>query len=205
MIDISNFPLKENQIEEATLIYTEAFLSDPFTEYILPNPNDRYYFLSTYFRAILTYNVRYGEIYGVGKPIQGIAAWTSPKTSRKNVNIIDYLNCGFGKIIFSRFLFTWLKILHTQRYTKDFLKKYQKQPCIILDLIAVNPKVHGKGFASKLINPVLYFAQKQKIQVYLETSNSDNIRIYEHFGFQLREKADIQNNSYSIYVFTKND
>lgn len=205
MIEICYFPLKERHIEEATHIYTEAFLSDPFTKYILPDPMTRYPFLDTLFRAMIIYNVRYGEIYGIGEPIQGIAAWTSPKPTSKKINFIDYLKCGFGNIIFSRFLFTWVKILQTQHYTKNFLEKYVNQPCIILDLIAVNPEVHGKGFASKLIKPILFLAQKQKIPVYLETSNPDNIEIYEHFGFRLREKANIKNNSYSIYIFTKND
>ena len=45
--------------------------------------------------------------------------------------------------------------------------------------------VHGKGLAHKLISPVLAYADKNGVQIALETHNAANLDMYRHYGFEL--------------------
>lgn len=52
---------------------------------------------------------------------------------------------------------------------------------------AVRPSMRGKGVASRLMQPVLDYADQNKLITSLETHNSKNVTMYEHYGFQLFE------------------
>jgi GNAT superfamily N-acetyltransferase len=55
----------------------------------------------------------------------------------------------------------------------------------------VDPKFQGKGFAGRLIIPVLAKIDAQHLPCYLETFEEKNASIYECFGFRTIERASI--------------
>jgi ribosomal protein S18 acetylase RimI-like enzyme len=55
-----------------------------------------------------------------------------------------------------------------------------------LFILAVDPKFQKQGFASELIRPMLKKFDKNKLTCSLDTTDSDNIKMYEHFGFELK-------------------
>jgi ribosomal protein S18 acetylase RimI-like enzyme len=57
--------------------------------------------------------------------------------------------------------------------------------------IAVDPAHRGQGFASQLIRPMLERADDEGVPVYLSTNTEENIALYEHFGFKVKERADM--------------
>jgi GNAT superfamily N-acetyltransferase len=54
-----------------------------------------------------------------------------------------------------------------------------------IKIIAVDKELRGTGAFRKLITPYLGFVDKEQIPMVLETHNSNNVGIYEHFGFKL--------------------
>lgn len=54
-----------------------------------------------------------------------------------------------------------------------------------LKVIAVDKSLRGSGAFRRLINPVLEYADQNRIPVVLETHNLSNVGLYEHFGFTL--------------------
>jgi ribosomal protein S18 acetylase RimI-like enzyme len=57
-----------------------------------------------------------------------------------------------------------------------------------LAFIGVDPDFQGKGFAGKLIKPMLSRFRRENIPCYLETQIERNVDIYTHYGFKLLEK-----------------
>ncbi|MDO5845173.1 MAG: hypothetical protein Q4Q53_08535 [Methanocorpusculum sp.] len=70
----------------------------------------------------------------------------------------------------------------------DWYKKFVTN-VYILQIIAVNPKMCGKGVFRKLITPLIEKSDKEKIPVALQTYNPDNLKKYEHFGFKIMESV----------------
>jgi len=68
--------------------------------------------------------------------------------------------------------------------------KWRKQICkksnyYFIDLIAIDPALKGSGAFRKLIDPVLVRAKAEGIPVLLDTHDTDNVLIYQHFGFEV--------------------
>jgi ribosomal protein S18 acetylase RimI-like enzyme len=86
-----------------------------------------------------------------------------------------------------------------QKWALQTRDRIASQPYWYLNVIVVSPEYQGKGFASKLIKPVIEEAIKKKQMVYLETQNKNNIKLYEKYGFQVIEELVIPNTSVSHY------
>lgn len=56
-----------------------------------------------------------------------------------------------------------------------------------LKIIAVDVSLRGSGAFRRLITPALGFADRNSLPVVLETHNSTNVGLYEHFGFKLEK------------------
>jgi ribosomal protein S18 acetylase RimI-like enzyme len=50
--------------------------------------------------------------------------------------------------------------------------------------IALKPEARGKGIGESLLKPVLNYADTEKFDCYLVSSNSRNISFYQRYGFQ---------------------
>ena len=64
-------------------------------------------------------------------------------------------------------------------------------PHWFLGPIGVDPMRQGEGFASKLMRPMLDRADAEGLPVFLDTNTEENIALYEHFGFRVKERADM--------------
>jgi ribosomal protein S18 acetylase RimI-like enzyme len=64
-------------------------------------------------------------------------------------------------------------------------KKHVHAPHCYLFFIGVDPAYQGKGYAGRLIRPVLERLDRKKIPCYLNTQNEKNVSLYEHFGFRV--------------------
>jgi ribosomal protein S18 acetylase RimI-like enzyme len=58
-----------------------------------------------------------------------------------------------------------------------------------LHILGVDPQHQGKGYAGKLLKPMLARLYKEKLACYLETLDEKNVGLYEHFGFKLIEES----------------
>lgn len=57
--------------------------------------------------------------------------------------------------------------------------------------IGVDPDFQRKGYASKLLRPMLTRIDEEGLPCYLETLDETKIPLYEHFGFKVVEKSTI--------------
>lgn len=158
-------------------IMCESFQDDPHMKWMLGksrNPDKLCAIMKYVFRK--TMNI--GDVY-LSQDKTAVALW---KSGKKEIFTIEYIkrNIGFLLKVGAR---TVIRILINESFTA---KQYPKnKPFYHLYLIGVLPQSQGKGYASKLMNPVLNNMRRKAIPVYLETANSTNVQIYRKKGFEI--------------------
>jgi ribosomal protein S18 acetylase RimI-like enzyme len=55
----------------------------------------------------------------------------------------------------------------------------------------VDPAYQGKGYASRLLKPMLARIDRENMPCYLDTEEEKNVSIYQHFGFKVLEEVKI--------------
>lgn len=72
-----------------------------------------------------------------------------------------------------------------------------------LQIIGVDPEFQGKGYAGKLLRPMLSRIDEEGLACYLETLDERNVLLYEHFGFRVVEKATIPKTSLTSWAMLR--
>ena len=62
--------------------------------------------------------------------------------------------------------------------------------------VGVQPDSQGKGYASRLIRPMLSRIDKAGLPCYLETLDERNVPVYERLGFKVIDKSIIPDTSF---------
>ena len=60
-----------------------------------------------------------------------------------------------------------------------------------LQAIGVDSQFQGRGYASRLLRPMLSRIDEEGLPCYLETLEEQNISLYEHFGFKVIEESGV--------------
>ena len=181
----------------AATVLARAFSQDPLWLHLLPDARQRVLVLRQSFRATLPWYIQQGQTYGVGQPLDGVAIWRPPLSSRASWT--PFLNPSTLTLLFSPLLrvfgralpiFTQFERMHTQ---------YVQEPHYYLSTIGVVPERHGQGCASLLIKPVLALADKEGYPSYTETMTPSNVPLYEHYGFICQEEYRVPDTRLTIW------
>jgi len=189
-MDLKNLvQLNKSDIKPAAEVLTLAFQNYPLLQYGFPGELEREKMASYFFQYVLSYCVRYGEVYATSPNLEGIVAWLTS----------DYFPMTFWKLIRSvspsvTFAFVrggGVKLKHAGDYVDARHKHVAPFKHWFLQTIGVAPQFQGKGYASKLIWVMLARIDKEGLPCYLETMDEIKVRLYEHFGFRVIEKSAI--------------
>ena len=90
--------LSEKHVKTASLVLSRAFQNDPIIRWLISDVNKRLVEAHRIFEIKLRIGIRYGEVYGTSKNLEGVAIWRPPK----NVNFPywKYLTKGGFKLPF---------------------------------------------------------------------------------------------------------
>jgi ribosomal protein S18 acetylase RimI-like enzyme len=118
------------------------------------------------------------EIYSTDNN-EGIAFWTRPRQrSAGKRNFLKWISKMIIKVGI-------LNSINVARVLMSLDKKsgdLSEESDYYLFILAVDPKFQKQGFASELIKLMLKKFDKNKLTCSLDTTDSDNIKMYEHFG-----------------------
>ncbi|MFH1626439.1 MAG: GNAT family N-acetyltransferase, partial [Pseudomonadota bacterium] len=70
-------------------------------------------------------------------------------------------------------------------------------------IVGVEPQSQGKGYASKLLRPMLTRIDKDGLPCYLETLDERNVPIYEHLGFKVVDESTVPNTSITNWAMLR--
>jgi ribosomal protein S18 acetylase RimI-like enzyme len=177
-------------LEQITAIMAQAFCADPAWTYVVPQIQHRQATLAKLFRGLVRLYIRNQQGYGVGDPLQGVAIWSVPH--QHPASPLALLGFETFKLLLTPGIWAVSKrSLQVARATAALKKKYVHEPHYYLEALAVAPEAQRQGLASKLVRPFLAQAAAQSLNVYLDTFNEANVRIYEHYGFVCRERWNV--------------
>lgn len=193
--------LSLKHVEKAANMFTGAFLTYPLFNYMVQDPSKRHSIFPEIFKLMIKYTLKNGEAYATSEEMEGIALWLPHE--KTDMSTINALTSG----AFSLFIKGGLKIAYRSLSVSNFSSKLHHRiadfPHLYLFLLAVNPMERGKGFASKLLKPMLERAKRNNLPVYLETHDKSNIPIYEHFGFKIQAHEIIPNSNVDLWPMIK--
>jgi ribosomal protein S18 acetylase RimI-like enzyme len=171
--------IDKSNVKPAVVTLFKAFRNYPLLKFYFPNEAKRekisYYFV---FYAVFT-GINYGEVYATSPNMEGVAVWIPsnnyPVTFWRLIHSVPLtVLFGFGMQGGSKMrrLGEYIDTVHQR--TTHFKHWF-------LQTIGVDPKFQSKGYASKLLEPMLSRIDKESLPCYLETLDEQNVSLYEHY------------------------
>lgn len=158
-------------------ILCQAFKNDPLITWMLEkskNP-DKLRIMMTY---LFHQSMKIGYIF-LTEDNCATAIWKCEKNEKFCLEFIKR-NISFLIQIGIRSVY---RILKNESFTH---KQYpQDKKFCHLFMIAVLPECQGKGYASRLMDPVLHEMERISRPVFIETANTRNVKIYSKKGFKI--------------------
>lgn len=161
--------------------FSNAMYNDPLHVYFFPNAKTRRRKIYSLYYYMVRMN--YLNAHRTSEACEGIVLWEKPYEHEFKVGFKNFL---IGSTLFFKVgPFSLLRMMKYQIWSAKLKKEYINDPFWYLSVVIVDPNHQGKGFASKLIKPILTIATQNEHKVYLETQNTDNVPIYEKYGFKV--------------------
>lgn len=181
--------LDKTHVMSAAGVLARAFLDYSLFRYIFPDISERKTIIPYLFRYSLSYTMRYGDVFATSQDLEGIAVWLNsayfPMTFwrvMKSVPLSTILNLGVKG---------GGRMQSAGEYLDRVHQRLLPSRHWFLQEIGVEPAFQGKGYASRLLQPVLNRIDMENSSCYLETQEETNVRIYEHFGFKVIDTSTI--------------
>lgn len=179
--------LNRSHIKTAAAILSRAFWNHPVSIYTYPDERVRGKKLLYFFQCVLYFGIKYGEAYATSLEMEGIAIWLPSDnyhmTTRKLFRSVP-LSISFGLGWESR-----QRMKTFGDYIESVHNRLVPYKHWFLQTIGVDPHFQGRGYAGKLLIPMLARIDKECLPCYLGTMNKANVSLYEHFGFEVIEKS----------------
>jgi GNAT superfamily N-acetyltransferase len=187
--------------KQASKILASAFFDYPMFVHYFPDVEFRRRRLAWYMGLALKCAMFYGEAY-ITDDGSGVLFFLPPKHTRLYMK--NYIRVGIAHTPLILGLKTYMHLDECEKYVADTQEKLLKgRSHYYLWALAVDPKAQRKGCGGMLQKLLLDRADKEKLPVYLETHNKDNVPYYEKFGFQLIHTETIPNHGLDFWCMLR--
>ena len=176
------------QYPDATASLTEAFLEDPVISYLFEDEEYRPLLLSAFFANRLASRPDTDLLllpFGYEK--SAAALWETPKKNSENDSSYSGVIAATVAVLGEQWITDRLLNLNPLFEAKP------KTPHWYLAFIGTRPEERGKGLASVLIAEITKICDEEKIPAYLESSNPENVSLYENHGFKVTGEVTLKN------------
>jgi len=188
MTDLANlFRLTEKQVKPAVEMLARAFHDYPFLTYHFPDETERMKILPYFFSFPIHLGLRLGEVYAPSPELEGIAVWIS--STKYHFSLSTILRSVPLRDLFGLGRYGGYKMMRAGDEIDSIHKRLAPFEHYFLWVLGVDPSHRGKGYASKLVKPILARLDEQRLPCYLETHDAANVPMYEHFGFKVIDKS----------------
>ena len=190
--------LNKSQVEPAAEALTKAFKE--VIVRALPNDLNSEKVVHSFLSIGLHIGIKYGEVYATSSNYEGVVIWmlsdNLPITTWEMLSSVPLMAVlGFAR-------HGGLKMRHFADFTEKMHKRLAPFKHWYLQAIGVDPKFRGKGYAGKLIRPMLAKIDIQHLPCYIETYE-ENVPIYERFGFKVIERAPVPQTSFENWAMLR--
>lgn len=163
-------------------VLAEAFEHDPLYGFLVPAGPDR--------------GLRLRELFGL--ILRHLSDdWREAFTTPDAGAMALWLRPGMQKVSFirqARLLPTFSRVLGLRRipgglrlmaHMDALHARFAPEPHFYLSLLAVAPAQQGRGLGKALLTPMLERCDRERLRIYLETAQPENVPFYERQGFRV--------------------
>lgn len=138
-------------------------------------------------------------VYADSPEVNGFALWLPP--GYKQMEPLNYaLGGGAWRMLFvPGGIRSVGRIDDTERYAFDRKMQITGGADLYLYALGVKKVKQKMGFATKLVRPMLEYANLVGLSAYLETYDEANVAIYEHLGFKLHDVSVVPESNLTHY------
>ncbi|MBE9505616.1 MAG: GNAT family N-acetyltransferase [Chloroflexi bacterium] len=195
--------LDKRHVKAAAAVLTRAFQDDPLFGHTFSDQSEmKRKAPSPLFECDLGYGVRYGEVHATSANLEGVAVWLTsdnypmtPWRLIRSVPLSVILGLGMGGAT-TRMKKVGAYLDATHARLAPFRHWF-------LQIVGVDPRFQGKGYAGRLLRPMFFRIDVEGLPCYVDTLDEKNVRLYEHFGFELMEKSEIPETGRSTWAMLR--
>jgi len=196
--------LEKSQLKPAAEVLSRAFQNYPLLRYYFPDELKRRKMASFFVSVPVYYGLRYGEVYATSTDLEGIAVWLPSENFPMAVWKI--LRSVPMSVLFSFGRYGGSKMRSLGAYIDETHKRLVPYPHWFLQVVGVEPRYKGQGYASRLLKPILSRTDREGLPCYLETHDENNVALYKHLDFAVIEKSTIPGTNFTNWaMLRKND
>ena len=196
--------LDKSQVRAASQVLARAFADDPELIQFVSEPRRRAELLHSMFRMELSHAILHGEVYAVSPKMEGIAVWLP--SGAPDISFWTAVRGGGLALLFKGGREFLQKMKQDEDFARELRRRLAPTPHWYLAILGVDPQFQGKGYASRLLKPMLSRLDEEKLPAYLETSVEDYVPIYQRFGFKVIQEAVMPGSGTKMWVMLrKND
>ena len=193
--------LNKAHIKPAVKVLTEAFQNYPLLNYYYPDELTKKRIAHYYLSSAVFSGIRYGEIYATSHNLEGVAIWIP--SDKYPVTFWRLLRSVPLSVIFGLGRYGGNKMRHLGEHIDAVHQRLAPFKHWFLQTVGVEPRSQGKGYASKLIRPMLTRIDEEGLPCYLETLDEHNVPLYEHLGFKVVDKATVLKTSLTYWAMLR--
>jgi ribosomal protein S18 acetylase RimI-like enzyme len=176
--------LDKGDLPAAAAVHARAFLTDPFTTFMLKDQKKRPRQLFDLMALILRYACRYGEVYAT-PGMEAVAAWIPPGDGHESS--WRMIRVGALPMIWKIGPVVIRTYLRVEGLAEEVHTRYITEPHWYLSQVGVEPELQGKGYGLRVLTPTLKRIDGEGKAIYLETLNPRAVPFYQKLGFHVCE------------------
>lgn len=187
------YPVERADAGKLSELLTQCFAQDPLYCQLIPQQPMRNRLLPGIFNCDLDELFQTCHVYADSPEVNGIiivSDETEPQSPVRRCVIEAFAALKTMALLLEEdpSLKTLWNFIKGQEYlNSEWTEDLGELPRLHVVYFAVRPSKRGQGVASKLMKAVLAYADANGRMVSLETHNQHNLKLYQHYGFQLFE------------------
>jgi hypothetical protein len=183
--------LKKNDFAKASELLARSFIDYPIFKSIIPDDDYRNRKIRHLFRFLLDLASINGQVIAPSSDIEGVSIWIYSVNAKNSM--IDVLRAGLLGLLFQLGPKTVGRLIETGECKQEMRSRNLNEPYVLLDMIAVDPRLQRRGYGRQMIEWKLAELDKIDMPCYLETSDPGNIEYYGRFGFSVLHEYELNN------------
>jgi len=174
-------PVHAENADAAAQVLAAALHDDPGFTHLLPEPQLRHDALRAFYGYVVRDAFEHGKVLAVrdASGIAGVAVWyppgAYPMSLRRKLGALPAM--------------TWVtlrspaRVLALERLGADIDAAFPSGDTAYLEALGVRPDAQRHGHGHALMDRIVTESERARATCYLETSQLDNVRFYEAWGF----------------------
>ena len=132
------------------------------------------------------------------KEVNSVLIYIPPRS--KEPGLLSYLKAGVVKMAFKTGLRRSILLSRFDTEAQKVAQRYKGADDGYLFAFATRLDKQGLGYGKPLMNAMLRYLDETGQGCYLETLKPENVRLYEHFSFRLKEEVNIKSGNLTLFA-----